>query len=266
MTKTILITGSTDGIGLETAAMLAKAGHNVLLHGRNEQKLSTVSEVVSPLLTGNGIETYQADLMSFEAVSSMADDVLSRHDRLDALINNAGVYTAKATPGNLDPRFVVNAISPYLLTRRLLPILDADSRVVNVSSAAQAAVDMGSLEGRRQLSDSAAYAQSKLAITMWTMHLAEQWGASGPSLIAVNPASMLGSKMVKEAYGVSGGDLRVGASILMHAATSAEFERTSGNYYDNDRQAFAAPHADALNARKRATVSAAIAGLLEDWP
>ena len=263
MSKKILITGSTDGIGLETAKMLATAGHRVLLHGRNADKLSKAAEIVKAL--GQTPETFLADLSSLEAVSSFADAVLSKHDTLDALINNAGIYGAPDSAGEVDLRFIVNTVSPYLLTMRLLPILEPDGRVVNVSSAAQAPVNLSALQGGQRLSDSAAYAQTKLAITMWTMELAKELGDTGPAIIAVNPASMLGSKMVKEAYGVSGGDLRIGADILIRAAIDPAFKDASGKYYDNDRQTFATPQADATNADKRKKVIRAIASLTSKW-
>jgi NAD(P)-dependent dehydrogenase (short-subunit alcohol dehydrogenase family) len=100
------------------------------------------------------------------------------------------------------------------------------------------------------LSDSDAYAQSKLALTMWSFEMARELGAGGPMIVAVNPASFLASKMVKEAYGQDGHDLRIGADILSRAALSDEFAHATGQYYDNDRKSFAQPHPDALDSVK----------------
>lgn len=124
------------------------------------------------------------------------------------------------------------------------------SRVVNLSSAAQAPLDPGALSGVSPLDDGMVYAQSKLALTMWSRHLAEEFGDKGPAVIAVNPKSFLGSKMVKEAYGVAGSDLNIGADILCRAALSEEFADASGRYFDNDTGRFASPHPDAMDARK----------------
>lgn len=143
-----------------------------------------------------------------------------------------------------------STIAPYLLTQRLLPLLGTSGRVVNLSSAAQAPVDPEALAGRVRLADMAAYAQSKLALTMWSRHLALALASHGPVVVAVNPGSMLGSKMVKEGFGVEGADLRIGADILVRAALSDEFATASGNYFDNDSGRFAAPHPDALDRRK----------------
>ncbi len=131
-----------------------------------------------------------------------------------------------------------------------------------LSSAAQAPVDLAALAGGRKLDDMAAYAQSKAALTMWSRHLALSLGKDGPMVVAVNPGSMLGSKMVKEAFGVAGGDIGIGAKILAHAALSDEFTDASGRYFDNDAGRFAEPHPDALDPRKSAQVVQSIETLL----
>ena len=137
-------------------------------------------------------------------------------------------------------------------------------RVVNLSSAAQFPVDPDALAGHGELSDEAAYAQSKLALTMWSRSMALSLGNEGPAIIAVNPRSMLGSKMVKQAYGVVGSDLRVGADIVCRAALSEEFAAASGRYFDNDTGQFASPHPDALDARKCAAIVAILDRLLAE--
>lgn len=252
MQKTILITGSTDGIGLETAKLLVADGHTVLLHGRNPEKLAKAEKNLSALGKGGMVETYVADLSRMADVDALATAVAGRHDRLDVLINNAGVYKAPetVTADGLDIRFAVNTVAPYLLTQRLLPLLGKTGRVVNLSSAAQSPVNLEALAGNGHLSDGAAYAQSKLALTMWSRSMALSLKDGGPVIVAVNPGSMLGSKMVKEAFGVAGGDLAIGADILSRAALSDEFAQATGLYFDNDSGKFASPHPDALDSRK----------------
>lgn len=268
MQKTILLTGATDGIGLEAARMLAKRGQDVLLHGRNPAKLAQVEKELSALREGGQVESYVADLSRLADVGVLAEAVTERHAKLDVLINNAGVYNAPdvVTPDGLDVRFAVNTIAPYLLTQRLLPLLGASSRVINLSSAAQSPVDVNALAGKVGLSDSAAYAQSKLAITMWSRHLALEFGNDGPVIIAVNPGSLLGTKMVKEAYGMAGGDVQIGAEILCRAALGDEFATASGQYFDNDSGQFSAPHHDARDQRKSHEVVRVIESVLEEIP
>lgn len=261
MTKTILITGSTDGIGLETAKALAALKHNVLIHGRSEAKLSEAQRQVAEHADGGQVETYRADLSTTQDVLALAGEVKASHNRLDAIINNAGVFNVpepRASNG-LDVRFMVNTIGPYLLTRELMPLLDKHSRVINLSSAAQAPVDHAALTGATQLDAGTAYAQSKLGLTMWTNHLALQLGDLGPTVLSVNPGSFLGTKMVKEAYGSDGKDIGIGVDILTRAALSEEFAMAAGRYYDNDAGRFANPHPDALNPEK----NAALAELIE---
>lgn len=243
MSKTILITGATDGIGLLTAKTLVAEGHNVLLHGRSAQKLAAAAEAV-----GGAPETYSADLTSMSEVQAMASDICRVHSHLDVLINNAGVLKLPdpMTADGYDARFVVNTFAPYVLTRALLPVIPKDGRIVNLSSAAQAPVDLDALLGRKQYDDMGAYSQSKLAITIWTQELAKELGA-GPVVVAVNPGSLLASKMVKEGFGIAGNDLSIGANILRDAALDPAFATATGKYFDNDSGKFANPHAAALD-------------------
>lgn len=265
MKKTILVTGATDGIGLETAKMLVSMGHNVLLHGRNQSKLESLVKEMTGLKGGGFIDTYVADLSHMSDVENLARAIAGKNQNLDILINNAGVFIVpeRDTNNGLDVRFAVNTVAPYLLTKRLLPLMDSTGRVINLSSAAQASVDPETLTGGHTLSSAgAAYAQSKLALTMWSRDLALLLGKGGPAIIAMNPKSMLGSKMVKQAYGANGHDLRIGAEILCRAALSDEFSDASGKYFDNDIGQFTRPHPDALNPQKCKEIVSAIEAVL----
>ncbi len=264
MDKTILVTGSTDGIGLETAKRLVQAGHSVLLHGRNPAKLADAERALSALPGGGRVESYLADLSRMADVEALAKAVSDKHDHLDVLINNAGILKTPEpmTQDGLDVRFVVNTLAPVLLTQRLLPLLGASGRIINLSSAAQAPVDIAALGGKGRLADMAAYAQSKLALTMWSREMGLARTEGGPAFIAINPGSLLGSKMVKEGFGVAGGDIGIGADILVRAALTDEFADVSGQYYDNDNGRFASPHPDALDPKKSQEVVSAIEAAL----
>lgn len=254
MTKTILITGATDGIGLETAKKLSALGHDLLLHGRNAQKLESVAALG---------QTFRADMSDVAEVDELANAVSVARGQIDVLINNAGVLkTAQTrTASGHDVRFVVNLFAPVLLTRALLPRIPGSGRVVNLSSAAQAAVDLRALEGQGALSDMEAYAQSKLALTMWTKSFADAH-PNGPVALAINPGSLLASKMVREGFGVAGNDLGIGADILVAAATEDRFAGRSGDYFDNDAGDFGPAHADTYDAAKREALVAALDAIL----
>jgi NAD(P)-dependent dehydrogenase (short-subunit alcohol dehydrogenase family) len=266
MKKTILITGSTDGIGFATAATLVKLGHKILLHGRNIDKLANAKEKLASYSNEADIETYIADLSILAEVKNLATAITEKHQKLDAVINNAGIYSVpnNITENGLDPRFVVNTIAPYFLTKLLLPLLNESGRVINLSSAAQAPFNPVDLAKPSLLANGTVYAQSKLALTMWSRQLALSLDDKGPIIVAINPASMLGSNMVKQAFGVAGNDLQIGADILVKAALSETFSKASGLYFDNDIGEFSLPHPDAVNPEKIARVTHVIDNILQD--
>lgn len=214
---------------------------------------------------GGNVESYIADLSNLSDVEELAAAISEKHDHLDVLINNAGIFKTSQpiTADGLDVRFVVNTVAPYLLTQRLLPLMDAHGRVVNLSSAAQAPVDLNALLGKVKLADDfGAYAQSKLAITMWSTHMAAALQGKGPIVIPVNPGSLLASKMVKEAFGQSNGGVEIGAEVLVRAALSDEFATANGKYFDNDSGQFGSPHRDASDAAKSAQVVETIEAMI----
>ncbi|WP_415905673.1 SDR family NAD(P)-dependent oxidoreductase [Neptuniibacter sp. QD48_55] len=264
--KTILITGSTDGIGLATAQQLLAQGHHVLIHGRTPQKVERVIDQLSQSYSSELISGFAADLSDLNAVTSLADEVSKRYSSIDVLINNAGVFKIDqpVTDDGHDARFIVNTIAPYLLMKQLKPALAKDSRVINLASAAQAPVDIEFLLGNKS-ADSAmsAYAQSKLALIAWTRHLATELSNEGILIASVNPGSLLATKMVKDGFGVAGNDISQGADILIRAALSDEFSDKAGEYFDNDSGAFAQPDEDSLNPQKNEQIVQAMDSIIQ---
>ncbi|WP_166369437.1 SDR family NAD(P)-dependent oxidoreductase [Psychromonas sp. SA13A] len=239
MQKTILITGATDGIGLETAKNLVSLGHHLIIHGRNSEKLAATKSLLMALPNVNTIDTVIADLSELKAVKQLADALLSEYQHIDVLINNAGVFKTPQTKNaqGLDVRFVVNTIAPYYLSQLLAPVLNKQSRIVNLSSAAQSPVNIDAMLGRVDLDDMQAYAQSKLAIRLWTHSFS--LNSESPDCISVNPGSLLASKMVKEGFGIAGNDLSIGANIVSEIALSPDMAEHNGQYFDNDLGHFA---------------------------
>ncbi|MFI3260358.1 MAG: SDR family NAD(P)-dependent oxidoreductase [bacterium] len=250
--KIILLTGSTDGIGLCAAKKLAKGNYLLLLHGRTNEKLEKTKSILEEINPDVDIKLFPADLSDLSQIKELTESILSSGIKIDVIINNAGINVVSEkdviTSDNLDIRIVVNTIAPYIITNNLLKILNEDSRVVNVASAAQMPVDIDFLNNKYSLSHSEAYAVSKLALIMWNIELSK---LNKSNFIAVNPKSYLGSKMVKVAYNIEGYDLQIGADILLEAALSEKFKYANGKYYDNDYQEFGNVHPFANNQENR---------------
>lgn len=254
--KTILITGSTDGIGKLAAMKLAKDGHHIYLHGRNAEKLQTVIAEIKTASGNDSVDGFIADFSDMAAVRNVADDICAKLSKLDVLINNAGIFKSgvEKTADGFDIRFAVNYFAPYILTEKLLPLLQKSDapRVVNLSSAAQAPVSLDALAGEASIDVNASYAQSKLALTMWNTHLAKT--DTDINFIAVNPGSLLNTNMVAEAYGQHWSSADKGGDILHELAVAEAYADASGKYFDNDKGDpkghFANAHADAYDEAK----------------
>lgn len=234
MPKTILVTGATDGIGLDAAKSLTEQGSTVLLHGRNPNKLADVaSKFEKPPAT------FVADLTSLTETRRLADDVIARFGSIDVLINNAGVLksTDAVLSNGWDIRLMVNTLAPYVLTKALIPHMPPHGRVINLSSAAQAPVDLDAMTSGKPMDAMAAYAQSKRAITLWTAGIARHH-PQGPVMLSVNPGSLLATNMVKSGFGVAGNDISIGSDILCQIALDDAFADKTGRYWDNDAGGF----------------------------
>lgn len=250
--KHILITGSTDGIGKLTALKLAKEGHKIYLHGRSEGKLHAVINELKEVSNNDNVKGFVADFSDLNAVKQMAEQINNDVEKLDILINNAGIFktVSNKTKDGLDIRMAVNYLAPFVLTENIISVLEkgTNTRVVNLSSAAQSTVQKGVLTGDATVNDSESYAQSKLALTMWSFNFAKQH--SNITTIAVNPGSLLNTKMAKEAYGQHWSPAEKGVDILYDLAMSERHKNQTGTYFDNDRGSYNNAHSDAYSEDK----------------
>ncbi len=249
MKKSILITGSTDGIGKLAALKMAKDGHQLYLHGRNADKLNAVVAELKKETGHQEIEGFVVDFSDLNAVQHMAVEINEKVATLDVLINNAGVFkSAQPLAANgIDIRMVVNYFAPYLLTHRIIDKLkeSKEARIINLSSAAQSSVSMQLLDGQIEVSDQEAYAQSKLALLLWSFYLAVQ--EPNIATVALNPGSLLNTNMVREAYGKFWSSADKGADIIYDLALITSAEEMKGQYFDNDRGEFGEAHPDAYD-------------------
>ncbi|WP_040831280.1 SDR family NAD(P)-dependent oxidoreductase [Nocardia jiangxiensis] len=203
--KTVLITGSTDGLGRYLAVRSAQSGARVLVHGRDKLRAEQVREAI---LASGGPEPeiLLADLSSLREVDELADQVRQHTDRLDVLINNAGVgfgvpgAARQVSADGIEIRLAVNYLAVYRLTRQLQPLLiaSAPSQVINVASIGQEPVDLDDLNFERGYSGMAAYRRAKLAEIMFTFDLAEELRPTGVHVTALHPATYMDTTMVAE--------------------------------------------------------------------
>lgn len=199
--KVILVTGATSGLGREVALRLAAGGAHVILHGRDSARGAEVLREIQAAGKGSA-RFYTADLSVTADVRRFGETILADYDRLDVLINNAGIGTAPdvrdVTADGYESRFQVNYLSGFLLTRILLPrlVASAPSRIVNVSSLSAAPIDFDDVMIERDFTGRRAYGQSKLAQIMFTIDLAAELDGKGVTVNALHPATLMPTGMV----------------------------------------------------------------------
>ncbi len=256
--RTILITGATDGHGKGLAERLAPSGARLLLHGRNEAKGERLLEELGANATGE-LVWCRADLASLDQVAALADRVMEE-ERLDVLVNNAGLGSVEPGGGERlesedghELRFAVNYLAPFLLTRRLLPLLErsAPSRIVNVASAGQAPIDFDDVMLERDYSGGRAYAQSKLALIMFTLDLAEELNGSGVTANSLHPGTYMPTNMVKAAGVRPITPLEEGIEATLRLIESPELDGVRGRYFDGTDESAPHPQAYDPEARRR---------------
>jgi NAD(P)-dependent dehydrogenase (short-subunit alcohol dehydrogenase family) len=267
--KTILITGSTDGVGREVARRLAEDGATVLVHGRDATRGHALVDEIRAAGRGKSM-FYPADLASLAGVRSLAAAVLRDHPRLDVLVNNAGIGTQSGGGGRQtsadghELRFAVNYLAGFLLTHLLLPILktSAPARIVNVSSAGQQAIDFDDVMLTRGYSGVRAYCQSKLAQILFTVDLAHDLEGSGITVTALHPATYMNTTMVRQAGVTPISTVEQGAAAILQLAVSPKVEGQTGAYFDGLHEAKANRQAYDADARKKLrTLSLQLTGL-----
>jgi NAD(P)-dependent dehydrogenase (short-subunit alcohol dehydrogenase family) len=263
--KTALVTGSTDGLGKEVARQLGALGALVVVHGRNPERGEDVVRTIRA--TGGKAEFMRADLASLAGVTAFAEQILARHNRLDILVNNAAAVSAEQRQTSADGHelaFAVNYLAHFLLTYRLLPLLEASApaRIVNVSSLGQAPIDFTDVMMERSYNPGDAYRRSKLAQIMFTIDLAAELDPAKVTVNSLHPARSMNTARV-----INGGfqplsTVEEGAEATMQVAVSPELAGRTGLYFNGLNEASA--NAQAYDAAARAQLrqlSFALTGL-----
>jgi NAD(P)-dependent dehydrogenase (short-subunit alcohol dehydrogenase family) len=240
--KTILITGSTDGIGKQTAYELAAMGATVIIHGRDSVKGESVVKQLIEKTGNKKIFLHIADLASQYQIRKFARDINVKYGRLDVLINNAGVYMKKRelSEDKIEMTFAVNYLAPFLLTFLLLELLkkSSPSRIINVSSAShqRGSIDFENLQGENKYDAYDVYSISKLGNLLFTYELADRLKGTGVTVNALHPG-IISTKLLHSAFNVTGDNPIEGASTPVYLASSEKLENTTGKYFVKKEEA-----------------------------
>jgi retinol dehydrogenase-14 len=276
--KTVLVTGSTGGIGRATAEGLARLGARVAVTGRDITRTQAAAAKIAAAAANPAVDAFAADLSAQAEVRRLARQVLGTYPRLDVLVNNVGGFWARQhlTADGLEYTFALNHLAPFLLTNLLLDRLTASApaRVVTVSSGAQALgkIDFGDLQGERAYSGQRAYNQSKLANVMFTYELARRLAGTGVTATVLHPGvarTAFGAEdptaMIRAMTVIARPFMKTpeqAAATAIYLASSAEVEGVTGRYFANRKPKKSSKSSyDTAAAARLWQVSARLAGL-----
>ncbi len=263
--KTILITGSTDGLGKLVARHLAIQNANVLLHGRNKLKGESVLNEITRLTGNKKLKYYNGDFSSFNEVKELSEHIIMDQEHIDILINNVGIGKGQdnkreLSDDGIELRFEVNYLSHVLLTEKLLPLLnDNASSVINVASVGQEPINFNNLMLDSGYKGLLAYRQSKTALIMYTFDLANRLKENGIKVNALHPASLMNTNMVLQDWGHAMTSVEQGAE----AVENLLFTETTGAYYDGKKLSKAIPQT--YDPKARANLRFAIRSFLDKY-
>lgn len=249
--KVVVITGASDGIGLEAAGQLAREGHHVAMVGRTPAKLAAAVARVRGEAPEARVDSFLCDFMSLDDVRGLADDLLAAYPRVDVLVSNAGTVFEKRTlsQDGIEATFAVNHLAGFLLIELVLDrlVASAPSRVVITSSIGHfsGTLDLDDLDFAHGYGIIRAYNRSKLANVLHTRHLAARLEGTGVTANCVHPGAVATSIwsgapwFARPVLAVAKRLLMVspatGGARLAYLATSPEVEGRSGGYYEQDR-------------------------------
>jgi NAD(P)-dependent dehydrogenase (short-subunit alcohol dehydrogenase family) len=267
--KTVLITGSTDGVGRYVAGELARQGAHVLIHGRDAGRARALADDIKA--RGHAASAfYQADLSSLASVRALADRISADHKRIDVFVSNAGIGSQNNGPQRQESadghelRFAVNYLAGFLLAYRLLPLIKAaaPSRIVNVASLGQHPIDFDDVMITRNYSGGRAYSQSKLSQIMFTIDLAGELKGSGVTVNSLHPATYMNTTMVRASGTTPMSTVEQGGAAILHLVQGDDVANASGLFFNgmNEMKANAQAY-DAVARKKLRELSLKLTGL-----
>ena len=239
--KTVLITGANGGIGKITAIELAKKGARIIVASRNSEKTNSAMEEIRQHGEADHLEV---DLSNLDSVRRLASSVTSNYDRLDVLINNAGVFPTKLarTDDGFEAQFGVNHLAHFLLTIQLLDLMKASApaRIITVTSKLHknGVIDFESFKGEKKYSAQLAYGQSKLANVLFAVELAERLKGTAVTSNLLHPGAVRTDimrqmpKLIRWLVNLSFISVEEGAKTSIMLASDEEKEGNNGEYYD----------------------------------
>lgn len=268
--KTVIVTGGNIGIGFETAKNLADRGARVLLACRNEGRGTAARDKIIETTGNQNVHYRHLDLTSLQSVRNFADDIIKNEERLDVLINNAGIYGSELNEKTEDGLLLgmqSNHFGPFLLTNLLLPKLksSAPSRVVNVSSMAhkRGTVDLNNLNAENDTEETFkrtnVYSASKLCNVLMTIELAHRLKGTGVTANSLHPGVvdtdiLTSIPVLKHAVPLAKAFLKnpwEGAQTTIYLAVAPEVASVTGRYFVDCREAESSSEAqDTAKARK----------------
>ncbi|MBU2652327.1 MAG: SDR family NAD(P)-dependent oxidoreductase [Bacteroidetes bacterium] len=237
--KIALVTGSTDGIGKQTATELALLGYHVIIHGKNRRKGEITLEEIREKTGNRDLTLILSDLSSQKSIREMSGMLHKRFDHLDILINNAGTYQRKQnfSRDGYEMTFAVNHLSVYSLTLLLLDMLKKSEKgkIIIVSSIAHRnspKIDFADIQEINSYMDYSAYALSKLSNILFTYELASKVKEMGISVNCLHPG-VISTKLLYEGFGISGASVEEGAGTSVFLAHSDKINGVTGKYFTN---------------------------------
>lgn len=236
--KTILITGSTDGIGKAAAKKLAEKNNRIIVHGRNRNKAQRVKKELEQINSKAEHKITAADLESQQQLLDLSNKLIMEEDKIDVLINNAGIYKNQLefTEDQIEKTIAVNYHSHFILTLLLLPLLEksADPRVINLSSMVHSQnLDPEMIWDPINFNGSQAYSDSKLAVILFTLKLDSL--TDQIAVYSLHPG-VINTKLLQKGWGAGGASVEKGAETPVYLALSDEVEAESGGYFVNKKK------------------------------